>query len=134
MKPYLFLIKHNAFKAYGGAALNGREWLALRPGSFSPGETRRYPLDMRLDGPQNRSGRGGEEKKIPIILPAGDRNPVVQPRNIVTKVTELPRPSFYSSSPLNVLHIFRCRSRLDFHICNRNVTSQVTSRGTERPR
>jgi hypothetical protein len=35
-----------------------------------------YPLDRRLGGPQSRSGRGGEEKKIPA--PTGNRNLIVQ--------------------------------------------------------
>jgi hypothetical protein len=50
--------------------------------SFTPrplyprGSNPRYPLNRRLGGPQDRSGRGGE-KKIPA--PAGNRTPVVQP-------------------------------------------------------
>jgi len=36
----------------------------------------RYPLDKNLGVSQSRSGRGGEEKKIPT--PAGNRNPVIQ--------------------------------------------------------
>jgi hypothetical protein len=41
--------------------------------SFTPrplylqGKIRRYPLDRRLGGPQNRSGRGGEEKVINVM-------------------------------------------------------------------
>jgi hypothetical protein len=38
----------------------------------------RYPLDTRLGRPQSRSGRDGEEKN-PIIAPAGNWIPVVQP-------------------------------------------------------
>jgi hypothetical protein len=34
------------------------------PLALSPGKCSRYPLDMRLDGPQSRSGRASEEKKI----------------------------------------------------------------------
>jgi hypothetical protein len=34
----------------------GGEWSASRPGLFTAGENPRYPLDRRLDGPQNRSG------------------------------------------------------------------------------
>jgi hypothetical protein len=53
--------------------------------SFTPlllylrGNSLRYPLDMRLDGPQNRYGRHGEVK---ILDPIGNRTPnpsVVQP-------------------------------------------------------
>jgi hypothetical protein len=37
---------------------------SFRPRPLYPREeSRRYPLDSRLGGPQNRSGRGGEEKK-----------------------------------------------------------------------
>jgi hypothetical protein len=32
------------------------------PAALPQGKSPRYPLDRRLDGPQNRSGRGGEEK------------------------------------------------------------------------
>jgi hypothetical protein len=38
-----------------------------------------YPLDRRLDGTQSRSGRGCEEKKNPIIAPAGNSTSVVHP-------------------------------------------------------
>jgi hypothetical protein len=36
----------------------------------------RYPFDRRLDEPQSRSGRNGEEKNL---LPAGNRTPDIQP-------------------------------------------------------
>jgi hypothetical protein len=39
------------------SALDGGEWSASGQGK-SPW----YPLDMRLGGPQSRSGRSGEEK------------------------------------------------------------------------
>jgi hypothetical protein len=32
------------------------------PAALHPGKEPRYPLDRRLDVPQSRSGRGGEEK------------------------------------------------------------------------
>jgi hypothetical protein len=39
---------------------------ASRPGRFTPEETSSgTPLDRRLEVPQRRSGRGGEEKNIP---------------------------------------------------------------------
>jgi hypothetical protein len=45
------------------SALDGGEWSASRPGRFTPREMSPwYPLDRRLDGPQSRSGCGGEEK------------------------------------------------------------------------
>jgi hypothetical protein len=55
------------------SALAGGEWSALRPGRFTSGEkSLRYPLDRSLGGPQNRSGRRGEEK---ILDPTGTRIP-----------------------------------------------------------
>jgi hypothetical protein len=68
----LFLTEHHAMKAYwgsGGIAPRidlGTRW--RRVVSFTPrplypqGKSPWYPLDRRLSGPQNRSGRGGEEK------------------------------------------------------------------------
>jgi hypothetical protein len=45
------------------SALDGGKWSVSRPGRFtSQGKSPWYPLDRRLDGPQSRSGRGGEEK------------------------------------------------------------------------
>ena len=34
-----------------------RGWWTPRPGRFTPGKETRYPLSMRLGGPQGRSGR-----------------------------------------------------------------------------
>jgi hypothetical protein len=43
--------------------------------NFTPrGKSPRYPLDRRLDGPQSRSGRSGEEK---ILDPTGTRTPLL---------------------------------------------------------
>jgi hypothetical protein len=58
-------------KTYGGSArialrmfdLGARRMWVV---SFTPRPLYpRHPLDRRLGGPQSRSGRGGEEKKIP---------------------------------------------------------------------
>jgi hypothetical protein len=64
-------------KAYGGAdvdtvfltpALVGGEWSASRRGRFTPwGKSPRYPLNIRLGGPQSRSGRHGEVKNLAPI-------------------------------------------------------------------
>jgi hypothetical protein len=43
---------------------------------YPRGKSARYPLDMRLSGPQGRSGRCGEGKNLTL---AGIRTPVVQP-------------------------------------------------------
>jgi hypothetical protein len=44
------------------SALHGREWSASRPGRFTPEErTLQDPLDWGADGPQNQSGRCGDE-------------------------------------------------------------------------
>jgi hypothetical protein len=45
-------------------------------------------VDRRLDGPQNRSGRGGNEKRY-ILHPRGP-NPDPAGRSIVTILTEMP--------------------------------------------
>jgi hypothetical protein len=47
------------------------------PAALLPGENPWYQLDRRLDGPQNRSGDDGEEKKFPA--PAGNRT--LEPRS-----------------------------------------------------
>jgi hypothetical protein len=48
-----------------------------RPGRFTPGEKiARYPLDRKPGGPQNWSGRRGEEK---ILAPTGTRTPTPRP-------------------------------------------------------
>jgi hypothetical protein len=41
------------------------------PSALPPAYEPWYPLDRRLDGPQRRSGSGGEEKS-PITAPAGN--------------------------------------------------------------
>jgi len=43
--------------------LDGGEWSASHPSSFTPREKIPwYPIDRRLGGPQSHSGCGGEEK------------------------------------------------------------------------
>jgi hypothetical protein len=39
-------------------------WSASRPGRFTPVKCRRYPLNIRLGGPQRRSERRGDEKNL----------------------------------------------------------------------
>jgi hypothetical protein len=46
------------------------------PNAKTPEKIPRYSLDRRLGGPQNRSGRYGEEKHL---APAGNLTPAVQP-------------------------------------------------------
>jgi hypothetical protein len=60
---------------------------ALPPGKEPP----RYPLARRLDGPQSRSGRGGEQKIL--HFPRRELNSGHLARNLVTILTELPRLS-----------------------------------------
>jgi hypothetical protein len=58
-------------------ALDGGEWSASRPSSYTPrGNRPRCPLGRRLDEPQRRSGRCWVEKNL---APAGKRTPTVQP-------------------------------------------------------
>ena len=65
------------------AALEGGEWSAGRPGRTLPPGKIRYPLYMRLGGPQGRSGRTEN------LVPTGIRSRTVQPLAIPT---ELPSP------------------------------------------
>jgi hypothetical protein len=68
-------VLENGGTAFFTSAVDG-EWSALRSSRLIPGEkNRRYPLDRRLRGPQTRWRRG----KNPIIVPAGNVTPVVQP-------------------------------------------------------
>jgi hypothetical protein len=73
VKLSLCLTKHHAMKAYwgrGGIASRiidlGTRWrwvVSFTPRPLYPqGKLPWYPLDRRLDEPQNRSGHGGEEK------------------------------------------------------------------------
>jgi hypothetical protein len=50
-------------------ALDGRGWLLSRPGRFTSGKiVVGTPLGRKLDGTQNRSGRGGEKiKSLPYL-------------------------------------------------------------------
>ena len=81
------LFPAHAMKTYRGSrgitpfltsALDGSEWLTSRPHRLIPRKEPRYPLNMRLDGPQSRYGRFGEEKNL---LPhPGFESRTVQPR------------------------------------------------------
>jgi len=64
-------------------ALDGDEWLALRPGRVTPWERTppRNPISRRLGGPQGQSGRGGEEKNS---CPCWESNPGRPARSLVT--------------------------------------------------
>jgi hypothetical protein len=49
------------------SALVGGEWSVSRPGRFTPQrKSPRYPLDMRLGGPQKWPGQRGEEKMLEL--------------------------------------------------------------------
>jgi hypothetical protein len=59
------------------SALDGGEWSASRSGRFICRKEPLYPLDRMLGGPQNRSGRDGEEKNsqpLPGLEPS-----IIQP-------------------------------------------------------
>jgi hypothetical protein len=61
-------------------ALEGGEWSASRPGRFaSRRKSPRYLLDRRLVGPQNRSGRGGDEKIPSPRRESNSQTPIIQP-------------------------------------------------------
>jgi hypothetical protein len=67
LKLSLCLTKHHSMKAYWGVEvklhsfdLGSGQLYALA--TFSQGKSPQYPLNRKLGGPQNCSGRGGEEK------------------------------------------------------------------------
>jgi len=71
------------------SALDGRKW-SPRP-IYSQVKSPRYPLDRRLGGPKNRSGRGGEEKNSqslpgfePPIHPVAERYTTELSRSLIT--------------------------------------------------
>jgi hypothetical protein len=47
------------------------------PAASPPGKEQLVPLDMKLDGPQSRSGHSGEEKNSQPLL--GLELPTIQP-------------------------------------------------------
>jgi hypothetical protein len=47
-----------------------------RPGCFTPGKETRYRMNKRLDGPQSRSERNGEEKNLSPL--PGFETPIAQ--------------------------------------------------------
>jgi hypothetical protein len=50
------------------SALDGGKWSTSRTIRFTPGgKVPRYPVERRLSGPQSRSGRGGEDRKVPAL-------------------------------------------------------------------
>jgi hypothetical protein len=62
------------------------------PADLPPGKCPCNPLDMRLGGPQSRSGRGGEEKNPSPRRESNPRNTSIEP--VAQRyTTELPRLS-----------------------------------------
>jgi hypothetical protein len=62
------------------------------PAALPPGKEPLYSsLDRRPDGPQSRSGRGGEENKNPFTAHCQEKKPNRPARSLVTIVTELSR-------------------------------------------
>jgi hypothetical protein len=93
--------KYHAIQTYRGvevqlhafliSAVRGDEWSASRPGRFTLGDSLRCPLDRRMGGPESRSVRGCEEKKV---HPYWESNPGRRVRSIITVASELPRTEF----------------------------------------
>jgi hypothetical protein len=63
------------------SALDGGEWSASRSGRFTPRERApgTYWIGGWVGGPQNRSGRGGEEKNSQPRRESNPRTSIVQP-------------------------------------------------------
>jgi hypothetical protein len=78
--------------------------------ALPPGREPQYKFNRRLDGPQSRSGCGGEEMKI--TAPAGNKIPVMQtvPQSLHTFLF------VYKYSYTTFLNILRT-TRLGFNLC-----------------
>jgi hypothetical protein len=46
------------------SVVDGDEWSASFPDRLTPGKSPRYPLYMRLGGPQSRTGYCGEDEHL----------------------------------------------------------------------
>jgi hypothetical protein len=73
---------------------------------YPPGKSPRYPLDGRLGGPQSRSGRFGEEKKI--LDSTGTRTPI--PLSSSPKLVAISAPI----CPCSTHNIARMRTKIIF--------------------
>ena len=93
------------------------EYFTSRPGHCAPGEEPQHPLNRRLGGPQNQSGRFGE---VNIFFPTVIRTP---DRPAPSLVTVLTTPTRLSSHNHNVVKGAVRKSRF----CSANALS-VTSR------
>jgi hypothetical protein len=62
------------FHVFLTSALGRGEWSASPSGLFTPAERLQYTLDRRLRGPQSRSERGGEDRKV-LSLPLSGIEP-----------------------------------------------------------
>jgi hypothetical protein len=60
------------------------------PVALPPGKQPLYPLARRLDGPQSRSGGGGEEKNSQPL--SGLETPIIQPvaQRYTTDISQFP--------------------------------------------
>jgi len=72
---------------------------------YPPGKNPWYPLDRRLGGSQDRSGRGGEEKISQSI--AGHELPIVQPAHYTTELSRLLLSSRFLQKKIRWLKICR---------------------------
>jgi hypothetical protein len=72
------------------SVLDRGEWSVSCPGRFISGESTRYLLCGRVGEPQDRSGRGGEDKKF-LPLSYRESNFGRPARSLVTILTELPQ-------------------------------------------
>jgi hypothetical protein len=104
----------------------GTRWrwvVSFKPRPLYPlGMSHRYPLDIRLGGLQNLSGRGGDRKKKIPLLPLRELNPSRPARSLVTKLTELvPLPTQIITSAQRPLggpsrHLF-CSGQMKSSYC-----------------
>jgi hypothetical protein len=70
------------------------------PSTLSPGKEPRYPMDMRLGGPQSRSRRCRKEKSYTV----GNRSRAVHP--VACRYTDWPIPTPITASSRCIIHSY----------------------------
>ena len=85
------------------SALDGREWLTSSPGHFSSRKSRRYPLNRRLGGPHNRSGRCRKRKISSSYRNLNPGPSSAYPSRYTVYATSA--PTAYFTWPMNLTHV-----------------------------
>jgi len=94
------------FQSFLSPALYGTDWSAPRPDRFTCGvKSSLYPLNMRLGGPQSKSGSFQDERNL-LPLP-GNKTQLIPPaRTLITRPTELSRIPHPKSNYIITVYLF----------------------------